>query len=85
MKIHIEGKTYLESDENQYILKRYSGNCDKKTGNETFRSLGYFGTINQAIKSLVNMEIKQSTATSLRELLTEVKSIKSLIDEKINV
>ena len=88
MKVHIEGNLFLESDAYQYLLKEYSGKTytnEKGEEREGFRVLGYYGTIEQAIRSLVEKKIKQSTATTLNELLEEVKEIKDFITEKINV
>mgnify|MGYP001488279732 CR=1 FL=1 len=88
MKVHIEGNLYLESDQYQYLLKEYSGKTytnEKGEEREGFRVLGYYGTIEQAIRSLVEKKIKQSAATNLKELLEEVKIIKAEISEKITV
>lgn len=88
MKIHIEGKTYLESDEYQYVLKTYTGNFqtynkDKENEyeRETFKVEGYYGTINQALNAVLNMKIKESTARNIGELLRDVDRIREYIRE----
>lgn len=87
MKIQIEENLYLESDPYQYLLKQYSGKTytnEKGEEREGYRVLGYYGTIEQAIKGLIEMKIKESTVTTLKELLDEVKEIKQFISEKID-
>jgi len=88
MKVHIENNLYLESDPYQYLLKEYSGKTyTNKKGEEIegYSTLGHFGTINQAIKYLMEMKIKESTAKNLTELLREVQQIKKDINKKITV
>lgn len=83
MKIHIEDNLYLESDARQYMLKRYSGKLDKE-GNETYSVVGYYPDVNLAINSLIEMKIKESNATTLKELKEDVADIKTYVKEKIN-
>lgn len=83
MKVHIEGNLFLESDERQFIIKEYSGKIDT-TGKELFKALGYYPTVQQALKSFVNMKVKQSTASTLSELVQDVKSINLYIDSKLS-
>lgn len=83
MKIQIEENLYLESDARQYMFKRYSGKFDK-TGNETYSVVGYYPNVNLAINSLVEMKIKESNATTLKELQKDVADIKTYVKEKIN-
>lgn len=82
MKIQIEDKLYIESDDRQFIVKQYSGKFDKEE-NETFKVLGYFGKLSQAAEHLVKLEIFKSTATSLKELLIDIKRIEQRIEELI--
>ena len=86
MKVHIEGKTYLESDEYQYVLKTYTGNFqtynkgkENEYERETFKVEGYYGTIKQALNAVINMKIKESTATSIGELLKEIEHIRDYV------
>lgn len=82
MKVHIEDNLYLESDSMQFMLREYTGKTDG-TGKELFKSHGYFSTAEGAMKKVLKMKISESTATSLQELITEVKSIKQYIESKI--
>src|SRR5690625_2283371 len=90
MKVKIEDNLYLESDEHQYILKLYNGtfttyNAGKENEyeRENSKTLGYFSNVEQAIKKLVDMEIKNSNAENLAELLKDIKAIKKWIESKL--
>lgn len=90
MKVQIEENVFLESDEYQYILKRYTGtysirNKGKEDEHEieNYRIIGYYPTVTQAIEKLVDMEIKTSTAESLDELIKDINSIKKYIESKL--
>jgi hypothetical protein len=85
MKIQVEDKLFIESDGMQFILKKYNGQYDKKTGNELFKSLGYFGTLRQAIKFLVKKKVMESEATTVQELLLEMERIEKEIEEIIKI
>lgn len=84
MKVHITGKTYLESDNNQFILKRYSGKLGKN-GEEIHTVLGYFSTIPQAIKKIYHLKVSDSTAKNLKELLEDHKRIVKEIEDMFKV
>jgi len=87
MKVKIEDNLYLESDAYQYILREYSGKTyTDKDGKEreVSRALGYYGTVQQAIESLVQIKLRESTATTLTELKEDVESIRRLIKSKLD-
>ena len=90
MKVKIDDKLYLESDEYQYILKQYTGtysirNKGKENEQEVenYKVLGYYGTVTQALDALVSREIKASTASDLKELREDVKAISKWFKEKL--
>ena len=72
MKIKIDENLYLESDENQLMLKKYSGKLDTQ-GRETYRVIGYYGNIEHAAKSILDRIVLDSDATSFEALRKEVK------------
>lgn len=87
MKIKLDENLYLESDDMQYILKKYSNKTyTNKDGEEirAYQNLGYYGSIEQAINSLVNKKILNSDATSFIELKNELTKIWDEIKEKID-
>lgn len=83
MKVHIEGNIYIESDSSQFIVKEYTGKLNGK-GKDHFIPHGYFSTIAQAVKKIINLKIKASTAKNLQELVQDVKRIEDFIASKIN-
>ena len=88
MKVQIEGNLYLESDEYQFILKEYTGRFAKpkqegEEPREISKTHGYFPTVESAMLKVLTMKVKESTATSLRELITDVERIKQELNKAI--
>jgi hypothetical protein len=84
MKIHVEDKIFIESDERQFILKEYTGKFDKDN-NETYKTLGYFSKVNQALKHLIKLNVMKSEATNINELIKSIERIEKRIEELIRV
>lgn len=89
MKVKVDDNLFLESDEHQYILKLYNGTFttynegkENEYERENFKTLGYFASVEQAIKKLIDMEIKTSSAENLSELLKDINAIKRWIESK---
>jgi hypothetical protein len=82
MKIHIEKNIYLESDTYGYAVKTYADNKNKD-GKDIVIDAKYYTTLQGCIKCLLNMKIKESTATTLKELLGEVNDIYSYVEKQI--
>jgi hypothetical protein len=82
MKIHIENKIYIESDERQFIIKEYSGKFDKE-GKETYKVIGYFTKLVQAVKHLVKLDVMKSDASTLKELVEDIDRIEKRIESLI--
>lgn len=88
MKIHIENNLYIESDERQYILKQYGKPyTDKKTGELVTPStnIGYYMTVQQALRGVVQMKVKECTATDLKGLIQHVQSVEEWVKEKVAI
>ncbi|SDX04843.1 hypothetical protein [Paenibacillus sp. PDC88] len=83
MKVQVENNFYIESDSFQFILKEYTGNMTKE-GVPTFKTHGYFPNVSGALEKFLTLKIKESTATSLRELIAEVKGIREYIREQVD-
>ncbi len=79
MKIEIEKNTYIESDSNQFMIRKYS---DKPTINKdgeevySFATLGYYGSLEHLANGLVRKKLLESNTTSFSELISEVKQIR---------
>ena len=84
MKIQVEDKLFIESDGMQFILKRYSGKFDKNE-NETYKVLGYFGTLQQTIKFIIKTKVMESEATTVQQLLTDLERIEKEVSELIKI
>ena len=79
--ININGKFKIDADENQFILKEVGTVQDKESknyGEETQTTLGYYGTLEQAIlgleKILQRRAIKVKDYT-LQEFVEELRAI----------
>lgn len=82
MKIHIHGKTYLEADKDQYVLKKYTGTFDKKDPEkELFTNLGFYARLPHAINKIMKLKLNESNASNLKELAAEVKRQNAMIEE----
>ena len=94
MKIFIEdvivdgefkGKMFIESDSMQYMINIYSGKVNDKGVEAYTNKGGYHATLQQAVKVIMRMKINESTATTLSELIQDIKRIETYIESKINV
>jgi hypothetical protein len=79
LKIQVEDKIFIESDERQFILKESTGKFDDK-GNALYKNLGYFATVNQALKHFVKLNIMKSEAKNVSELITDIERIENNIE-----
>ena len=84
MKIQIEDKLFIESDDMQFIIKKYTGKFDKNE-KETYKVLGYFATLQQAVKHLIKLSCMESTVTTFQELFDELDRIEKKYDDIINI
>jgi uncharacterized lipoprotein YajG len=84
MKIKVEDNLYIESDHLQFYIRKYSGKTDKD-GRETYNVLGYFSSLNQAIKYLAKHKVMKSDATTVQELLNDLRRIENRINELVRV
>ncbi|WP_371318221.1 DUF5405 family protein [Paenibacillus elgii] len=82
IKVKIENNLYIESDSLQFIIKEYTGTKNVK-GADKYITHGYFASLGQAVKHLVKMKVDQSTATTLCELVQDMKRIEEYIHSKI--
>lgn len=84
MKIKIKGKTYLESDDKQLLIKTYSGKQNDK-GVDIFRTEAYYGTLEQAMNGIIRSKILESEATTFKELADDIKQIKTEVRELLGL
>lgn len=84
MKVHIEENIFLESDERNFLIREYTGKQDSN-GKELYKTHGFYSTVQQALKALVQMKVKQSNAVTLSELISDVEGIGVYIRSKVIV
>ncbi|QKJ59383.1 DUF5405 family protein [Serratia fonticola] len=76
MKIRIDKDWVITSDTFQFILnRRKTVKTGKEVGKEWLDAIGYYPTIPQLVSGLINQGIRDSNATTLAELATEVERI----------
>lgn len=85
MKIQVEDKLFIESDDMQFMIKKYSGNIDQKTQKETYKVLGYFSSLKQAVKHLIKLECMESTVTTFQQMFDELERIEKKFDDLIKI
>jgi hypothetical protein len=85
MKIQIEDKLFIESDDMQFIVKKYSGKFDKNTEKETFKVLGYFSSLKQAVKFLIKKDCMASTVSTFQQMFDELDRIENKYDKLIGI
>lgn len=84
----VKGRVYLESDTMQFIIKEYTGKTRKeKDGSETelFNTLGYVTDPEAAMRFMLKLKIKESTAADLKALLSEIREIKAWLHEVLGL
>ena len=72
--LKITEKYYLGSNINTLIL--YQKKMSETTGKETYKSIGYFTSLDGLYSSLIEKAIKENL-----ELLTNIQKIQKLIEE----
>ena len=79
--IKITDKYFLDADSNNFMLKEKTINKDKKSknfGKEDYNTLGYYSTIESALKGLVKSELRKFIGKSK---IQEVEDLTKKIDE----
>ena len=71
--INLYNDYYLSSDKHQWILReQFTGKDKEGNEKESFRDLGYFRTVDQACKRLVDLESK--AADSIESIIEAIES-----------
>jgi hypothetical protein len=84
LKVQIEGNLYIESDPHQFIIKEYTVRKDGKGEGKPIIH-GYFTSLESALKKIIKIKVKESTATTLLELVQDIKRIEEYIHSRITV
>ncbi|MEM5816504.1 MAG: DUF5405 family protein [Desulfitobacterium hafniense] len=85
MRIDINEKYCITSDEYQYILNtKFVSNGKKTKGQEELKAVAYCSDLNHCLKELVKRQIRESDCTSLRDVVKRIEEIRSEINRTIN-
>lgn len=83
MNIRLKGNLAITTDSNQFILNRVAVN--KKTSEEYLQGIGFYGSLEQALEAYTKAVILQSDATSVKDLLDELTSVKQYLKEQVGI
>jgi len=85
MNIKIDKEYTLQSDERNIILVRTNKVArGENTGKTYEQNISYHATLQSALKDYLRVKTNLSEATSIQELLKEVKEIKKTIEKVLN-
>lgn len=82
VNIQIDDKMNVISDANQYILREFKG-LSEKDGTENYETIGYFPTVASALKDYVEVTLRESNCTSIKQLIELHEQLEKKIDELI--
>lgn len=85
MNIKIDKEYTLQSDDRNIILVKTNKVAKGKNAGETYdQNVSYHGTLQSALKDYLRVKTNSSEATTIQELLKEVKEIKKTIENVLN-
>ena len=80
--IQIDDKKSIISDSNQWILREFKG-LSSTDGTENYETIGYFPTVASALKDYVEVTLRESDCTSIKQLIELHEQLGKKIDELI--
>ena len=80
-KMHLTDEHFIESDSRQYILKKIRMNEDSEVYE---RVLGYYGTIRQLVRGLVEKEIKSARIEDFNSLISHLDDLEDRITKTLH-
>lgn len=82
MNIKIDNDYKLTSDDRNVILvKTWIGQEGKSKGKEQESNVGYYANVQGALKGYLRIKTNLSDATTIKELLADVRKIEKTIEE----
>ena len=82
LKIDLDGKYQLSSDSMNYILQvKGTVQTGKTKGDDTLVAVGYFSTVENALKAYKECLIKETDIKTINELLVAIKKIDKHIEK----
>lgn len=81
MRIHVEGDYYISYDGRNHTLEReVITEKGKNKGSKRVEVEGNYPNITSCMKAMLKLEIMESSATNLRELMVDVARIETKIE-----
>lgn len=86
MRIPIDETYVMTSDENNFILAQVvTAKTGKNKGKKTDRAVSYHSYPSGVLSSYYNRRLRASKAESFEELLSELKRIDKVVQEKLDL
>ena len=86
MRIPIDDTYVMTSDENNFILaKIVEAKSGKKKGTKSDKAISYHSNPSGVLSSYYNRRLRASNAESFEELLSELKRIDKVVQEKLDL
>ena len=81
MKLELDKEFFIESDENNFTLYKKGVTSDKAKvqGVETIKPLGYYGTLQNALRGYVKYSTRLIENENVQEILDKLNSIEAII------
>jgi hypothetical protein len=86
MNIRLTDDYKLVTDPHNYVLQKRNVVQDKESenyGKETWNSIGWYARLEYLVNKLIELEIKQSDVTQMKELIAVVRDVESNIVGKL--
>ena len=80
--IQIDDKKSVISDSNQWILREFKG-LSEKDGTENYETIGYYSNLKSVLKDYVEVTLRESSCTSIKQLIELHEQLEKKIDELI--
>lgn len=79
---------YIDADNNCYMIKQDTHKKDKE-GNEIYKTLGYYGSLNGSLKALVRLlvrnNVKEKQYDNIESAVEMVQKCTMDVDRKIDI
>ncbi len=81
MKLELDKEFFIESDENNFTLfkKGITGEKSKVQGLETIKPIGYYGTLQNALRGYTKHSLRLLENENVQDILDKLNSIEAII------
>jgi hypothetical protein len=86
MRVQLDDRFIITSDESNFILKEVRISEGEKTKGEIIETpVGYYGNLEHLFDAYLNKTLMKSNATEFAELLMEIRTVKRYIQSLLNL